>query len=287
MTSLSVYLFGHNLEKIKYPYLASIASALALTNVVNPDGRRSVYYAECDSEDDSLQRIEACFHREIATGELKIYRHPWGTHHTIQAHICNYLLDQIGVSTEFALKLDADEVMCEWSFMRFIGQLNQLAYRPRALGKPHYTHFLDRHREWDFIYRSKSVISQTKYGFRFSTEVRGDACALNGGPEVQTDLEIYHYGKFNPGREREALEKEVTFQRLYSHPEDAIGFPDPLVVAQIEQGFLDYDRVFADSISKGQLRGYHGPHPLFVHDWLNTMEARSQAFQEELRAKQA
>jgi len=287
MSTFAVYLFGHNLEKIKYPYLASIASALALTSLVNPGEQGNVYYCECDSEDDSLARIESCFSRQIASGELKITRHPWGEHHTIQAHICNFLLDQIGTSADITLKLDADEVLCEWSFMRFVSQLNQLVYRYKALGKPHYTHFLDRNREWDFIYRSKAVLSQTKYGFRFSTEVRGDACALNGGPEIQTDLEVHHYGKFNPGREREALEKEVSFQKLYSHPEDAIGFPDPKVVAQIAQGYLDYDRVFDEAVKRGEVREYHGPHPIFVHDWLREMESRSQEFKESIRDQQA
>lgn len=283
--SLTVYLFGHNLEKIKYPYLASIASALALTSVTNETP--SVIYAECDSDDDSLERILRCFPRELESGALQIRKHEWGTHHTIQAHICNYLLDEIGTKTDFALKLDADEVLAEWSFTRFMGDLENLIYRPRILAKPHYTHFLSRDREWPFIYDSKAVISKTANGLRFDTNVRGDACALGGAPEVQTRLEIHHYGKFNPGREVEALEKEVSFQKLYSHPEDAIGFPDPKVIAQIEQGYLDYGRVFDESLAKGEIRDYHGPHPIFVHDWLKEMSERSKKFQEELRAKQA
>lgn len=287
MTTLSVYLFGHSLEKIAYPYLASIASALALSRTVSLDDKPSVYYCECDSDDDSLERIERCFPKEIADGGLRVLKHSWGTHHTIQAHICNYLLDAIGDSTDWALKLDADEVLCEWSFMRFISQLQQMGYRPKVLLKPHYTHFLDEHREWDFIYRSKAVISKTKNNLRFSTEVRGDACALGDAPEVQTDLEIQHFGKWNPGREREALEKEVSFQKLYSHPEDAIGFPDPKVQVQIAQGYLNYDKVFDESFARGEVREYHGPHPIFVHDWIKEMNKRSQAFQEELRAKQA
>jgi len=270
-------MFGHNLEAIKYPYLASIGSALELTAYVNV-GRGAVYYAECDSTDGSDEIIRQHFKHQIADGELILLEHPWGTHHTIQAKICNFLLDQIGNKATFALKLDADEVTCEWSYPRFRLDLEQMQLIPRILGRPHYTHFLARDREFDFIYRSKAVISPTDLNSRFDLGVGGDACALGGAPEMQTHLEIHHYGKFNPGREREALLKERTFQQLYLE----LGFPDPKVEAQAEQGYLDYDRVFDEAIRRGEVRPYAGVHPRMVHSWLKLMDIRAHEFRKEL-----
>lgn len=277
MPSLSVYLFGHNLEKIKYPYLASIASALALTSVTN--NVPSVYYCECESEDDSLERILRCFPRELESGALQIRNHKWGTHHTIQAHICNYLLDEIGTKTDFALKLDADEVLAEWSFTRFMADLENIVYRPRVLAKPHYTHFCpDDKTTFPFIYQSKAVLSKTKNGFRYDLGKGGDACALSGAPEVQTSLEVFHFGKMAMGREREALYKEVEFTKLYYD----MGFPDPRVEVQKENGYLDYMKVFEDAYNLGNFSEYHGPYPIFIHDWLKEMRQRSKEFKASL-----
>lgn len=263
---LAVYLFGHNLNKICYPWHAAIRSALALAGA---GGR--VYFCECESSDDTFDDAIGTFAPQVDAGLLTILKHPWGSHFSIQARIANYLLDAISEDGyEWTLKLDADEVLCEWSFDRFREDLEGMTRRGFLLGRPHYTHFCpDADNEFDFIYRSKAVISrQRPVRIRFNTDPstgNADACALGGWSEWQTGLEIYHYGKMQVGRRTEALWKEYSFQQLYVD----LGFPDPKVVEQLPEGKIDYDRIFQTARERGEFREFHGRHPVFVQGWLN------------------
>jgi hypothetical protein len=273
MTTLATYLFGFRVEAIKYPWREAINSALELSD--------AVWFAACDEE--TLQ-LAHDFRRN--NSKLHIIRREWGTHHSIQARLGNDLLGCIGQDYDYAFKQDADEVACEWSFPEFREELEVMNKNNVLLGRPHYTHFSpDFETTWPFIYSSKATICQTRACFRYNTDPRqgnADACALGGAPEFQTRLELFHYGKVGYGREREALEKEVEFQKLYSHPEDAIGFPDPKVIAQIPQGYLDYTKVFDVSLSRGEFKRYDGPHPKFVRGWRQEMEARHKRFVQEM-----
>lgn len=277
ITTLSAYIFGHDLVNILYPFIPSIESALALTRFVNgPAIGGRVWFAVCSCTDQTETVVREKFKPEIDSGELKIVYHEWGDTHYTQVEICNFLLDQIGESTSYALKLDADEVIHDGSFGIFREDLEQLAGTRWSLARPHYTHLLDESRETDFIYRSKSVISRTSVGLRYSDN---DACALGGAPEAQTRLEIEHLGKYQVGRRREALLKEITFTRLYAD----LGFPDPRVVAQLEQGYIDYDKIFENAQHLGQIRPWLGTHPIFVQEWIDEAQRRDSEFLEQIK----
>ena len=268
---LAIYGFGFNLQKIVYPWVASLRSALEL---VGQEG--AVFFCECYSEDDTFQILLNTFGEEIATDRLVVMRHPWEGDYHIQAIIGNKLLDEIGHNFDYALKLDMDEVLCEWSFPDFYQDLHWMEGLGYSLGKPRYTHFCpDDRTVFPFIYASKAVISSTRNDFRFDLGHGGDACALGGGREYQARLQIYHYGKMQMGRRREAVEKEFSFQQKYT----ALGFPDPIVVAQREQqGYIDYEKVFRGALGRGEFKPYSGQHPKFVQGWLEEMRQREQDF---------
>lgn len=275
---LAVYCFGHNLEAIRYPYLASIESALALTRLINGTG--AVWFAVCDCTDQTEQIVRDHFKHQISDGELMIVYHPWRDHHHIQVEVCNFLLDIIsGRNFDYGLKLDTDEVLHEDSFAFFKDDLRAMAKYGYGLGKPHYTHLLDNQREFDFIYRTKAVISDLSVALRYTDN---DACALGGSREASTLLEVIHYGKYQIGREREALLKEITFTRGYQD----LGFPDPRVVAQLQQGYIDYDKVFENAKEHGQIRPWRGTHPAFAKPWVEQALVRSEQFKADLAAGQ-
>lgn len=274
--SLAVYLFGHSLNKIVYPFIPSIRSALDLTASIN--GEPLVYFCECDSDDGTEDTVRRHFPTEIVLGHLRILHHSWGTHHTIQAYICNHILDEIGTSADYALKLDADEVLHEDSFGDFLEDLKYMWTFGVLLGRPRYTHFSpDFDTTWPFIYDSKSVISKTDSELRFDTNVRGDGCAIGGAREYQTRLEVQHFGKVSQGREKESLLKERTFQQMYLE----LGFPDPKVEAQTEQGYLDYLRVFDLDYKAGKFKKFTGTHPVYAKGWIEQMKLRSAEFWKE------
>jgi len=274
--TLAVYLFGHNLEKIRYPWRESILSALDL---VGPRG--AVYFCLTPETDDgTYEALAQHFVQPLATGQLQLLSHEWGTHHTIQAHICNMILDEIGLQYDFALKLDADEVLYGNQWATLQEDMRWMRERGYKLGKPHYTHLVqDDQHEFDFIYRTKAVLMDTRAGYRYRTDQGGDACALAGGLEYPLRLEILHLGKMAMGREEQALAKEREFTKLY----EDMGFPDPKVKAQWEQGYLDYFKVFDRAKEAGEIRPFHGPYPVFLGYYLEAARRRSHKFWEARR----
>lgn len=275
---LAVYLFVYNTEKILYPWRESIRSALALT-----EGRGAVFVCHCApvhgiDEDDTYAALVDEFAVEITDGRLKLSEAVWGSSHEVQVGLGNFLLDQIGRDYQYALKLDADEVLHEASFEVFWRDLHLMTATYKILGKPHYTHFCsDPFTTFPFIYDSKAVLSATRSGQRFHDN---DACALGGGgiPEYQTRLEIYHYGKMGYGREREALTKEVEFTKLYYD----LGFPDQKVEAQRPAGWLDYYKVFDVAMKAGDFKRFNGVHPKFMDAYLEAAAFREEKFRAEL-----
>jgi hypothetical protein len=257
--TLAIYGFGYNLNKIVYPWQAMLRSALDLAD--------TVYFNACPSEDDFVEELLVEFTPEMFDGKLKVFDRPWGDHHTVQAHIGNFLLDQIGTDFDYALKMDADEVLCEWSFAQFWGDLTYMRAVEAQLARPFYRHFCpDDRTTFPFIYPSKAVISDTRAGLRFDTQPGGDACALGGAGELQTNLWLHHYGKMHLGRRAAALNKERSFQELYVDR----GFPDPKVQAQWDTPeTFDYLKVFDVAYAAGDFEPYTGPHPQYVQSWLN------------------
>lgn len=256
--TIACYMFGYNLNRIAYPWKACLRSALALAE--------QVYVAECFSQDNTYPDLLESFAPEIADGHLVVIQHPWGDYHDIQSHIANALLERIGHRQQFALKLDMDEVLCEWTFDQFWGDLAYMRATEYQLGRPRYVHFSpDDKTTFPFIYDSKAVISQTAAGLRFNYGPGQDACALDGAAEFQTQLRVHHYGKMHMGRREQALYKERTFTELYHDR----GFPDLKVKAQWDAGDkFDYDKVFDVARAEGKFQTYTGLHPSFVQDWL-------------------
>ena len=282
--TLAVYLFGHNLEKIRYPYIASIESALDL---VGKSG--AVFYAECDSDPDDTAWEHICDLRRDHPN-LLLLKSKWGEHFSVQAHIANFLLDNIGTQYDFALKLDADEVLCEWSFDEFRKQLEFMRDNGWVLGRPRYTHFTpDFEHEFPFCYQSKAVLTKTDSFLRFNTNPKtgnADGCAIGGAREFQTELMIQHFGKVQTGREQEALMKEISFQAMYSLPEDGLGFPDARVIALVEQGYIDYRKVFEVTDAEGKIVPFTGKHPKYMKKWIEESILRSKTFWDKIKLSQ-
>lgn len=279
--SLAVYAFGFEIEKIKYPMVPCLRSALDLAD--------RVFFCACD--DETEYQVRQLMAHDPNGHRITLSRHPWAQAYfgdaakiesegyKIQPIIANFLLDQIDDRYDWALKLDADEVLDERSFGSFYEDLRAMQHQSYMLGRPHYTHICpDDQHQFPFIYRSKAVLSSTRSGFRFKVNHGGDACALDGAPEFQTRLEVVHYGKMAMGREREALYKERSFTALYH----ALGFPDPKVEAQAASGHLDYMKVFDEAAGRGEFSDFAGPHPKYVREWLATMRERAAAFAQEL-----
>lgn len=265
--TLAVYCFGFELNKIRYPWRESLTSALTLAN--------HVYFCECGSQDGTYEDLMTFIQDMGVSNKVTVLRHSWEGDYRVQAVIANKLLDEIGTKYDYALKLDMDEVIHEKSFGVFHQQLGLFHSFGAALIRPHYTHFSpDFDTVFPFIYDSKAVISRTELGLRYSLGHGGDACAIGGAEEHQSQLEIYHYGKVATGREKEALYKEVSFTAKYVE----LGFPDPKVASQVDVGWLDYNKVFDVARARGDFKPFTGTHPVFMRSWIDMMRERSVEF---------
>lgn len=235
---LAAYTYAYNVLKIDYPIVESIQSSLVLAD--------RVFVCDCESTDGTRELLEAV---AAADNRVQLMSHPWGTHYRVQGRICNFMLERIEAEGyDYAVQVQADEVVCEWTVAPFLAEL-AAGFR---VGSPKYRHFCPDYRTtWPFIYERKPVVTACKAKLRY--DANSDGCGVTGGSPNPVSLELHHVGKVQLGRERQALDKEITFQQLYKE----LGFPDPKFLAQRGAGVVDYVKAFEGAT----FTPWVGPHP--------------------------
>lgn len=251
-SGITTLMLAHNLNKIRYPYLASIESVLTISE--------QVLVIDCDCTDGTIADIRDAF----PPSKVQIVPGHWGTHYTVQGEMINLGLKY--VQTPWVFQIDADEVLHEKSY----DELLKIAkgHHNFTAARPHYIHFSpDFHTTWPFIYENRIRLIKMGHGWR----AVGDACDFANG-EGQTyptrTVTVFHYGKVQTGRSKEALVKEWSFQQLYTE----LGFPDPKVTESLPSGKLDYNHVFSHDKEKGLFQPYIGEHPLAAKPYIELME---------------
>lgn len=258
--TLTIFTLAYNLNKIKYPWRASIASALHYAN--------EVIVMECFSTDGTYEELEQL---ASTTPKLKIIRHPWGTTSWIQKTLAEIACKE--AKSDWIFYLNADEVIHHDSIFNF-ALLKRMGFK---FGRTHYTHFLGNfHTTWPFIY---DTVTRTMNGniAEWSNDAAQIDCDHTKAMEMPVD--IYHYGKVSVGREIEAGIKEQEFQQLYVE----FGFPDkPLMKIIEERGCLDYADMFRNRWKENgepdQSKPFTGTHPVFVLDWIKQQEEAQKAY---------
>ena len=256
------YTFIRNMFKYDYPLKEAVFSLLPAVDVY--------YICECHSDDGTYAEIMRWARKEP---KIRLLRHRWGDHFTIQQEIANYILSQISPG-DWCFKLDADEVIHEdsWELFQSLPRLCQ--DHDKVGARFHYTHFMGNYEtEFDFMYRRVRRFVQHGHGWRWD----GDACQLiipgwdNASMDAQfldVDVEIFHYGKVKEGRV--GLQKEKDFQQLYTD----LGFPDPRVKECEEAlGELDYYYLFQSAIERGEVRKFTGTHPAIMRERIARFKA--------------
>lgn len=248
-TSVTGYTFIYNALKYQFPLVAAVQSLLAACD--------EVIVCECFSEDNTWELVN-----DLANlhPRLKLVRHPWGDHSSVQSKICNFIIQE-HVKTDWHFKLDADEVLHDESAVVLKPSLEVLDKQPWkgvTAVRPHYTHFVANYwTTFPFIYDRVIRIARKDAGWFMP----GDACQLTGGrgQVIDLDIEVFHYGKVRSGPT--ALMKEKDFQQLYVDQ----GFPDPkLAELEKEIGEVDWFYLFQNSYGKGEFKPFTGHHPLWM-----------------------
>ena len=166
---LGVYTYVRDCVKIDYPFVESIQSTLLIAD--------RVFVCDAYSTDGTweiLQALAACDTR------IQIMRHPWGDHYSVQGRICNGMLERITAEGyDFALQVQADEIVCEWTIESFRRDLEHMHVTNIGLGRPRYIHLCPNYRtEFPFIYDRKAVLSRCSHQLRYDGD--SDACAMVG-----------------------------------------------------------------------------------------------------------
>lgn len=239
------YTYVRDCIKIDYPFVESIQSALLIAD--------RVFVCDAYSTDGTWETLEAL---AACDTRIAIMRHPWGEHYRIQGQICNGMIERIEAEGyDFAIQVQADEIVCEWTVEAFRRDLAGMFADPHSrLGSPRYIHLCPDYRtKFPFIYERKSILSRCGRGLRY--DPNSDGCSI-AGPTVNLGLELHHVGKVQLGRERQALQKELEFQKMYVE----LGFPDPKFLAQEESGKVDYRTAFTGA----EFTPYDGPWPAAI-----------------------
>lgn len=251
--TLTIFTLAYNLEKIKYPYEASIRSACHFAD--------EVLVAECFSTDGTYEHLLE-LQRELP--KIRIVRHEWGTNCEIQKTLAELCCKE--ATSDWIFYLNADEVIHELSDF----QLEALEQAGRKFGAAHYTHFLGTFdTTWPFVYERVTRLQRGNVA-----SWSPDACSLAVSDKVAAiPVEIQHFGKVNIGRAAEAGVKEMEFQAMYKE----YGFPDPTCVKMVEEtGGMDYAEAVrinwkkADAIDTS--RPFTGTLSAFVLPWKREME---------------
>lgn len=239
-TMLAAYGYYHNCRKIKYPFVESIQSGLLVAD--------RFFVCDCESTDGTREVLQNLARTDP---RIQFLSHPWGSHYRIQGAICNYILSEVPSGYDYALQIQADEVVCEWTIAPFLNAMDEMKRAGANLGAPYYYHLCPDYRtQFDFIYRRKAVMSRMGVGLAY--DPNSDGCSI-AGDYWSLPLELHHVGKVEIGRRKETLEKELEFQELYRD----LGFPDPKIVALKDAGEMDYRKVFLSA----EFRPYNGPWP--------------------------
>lgn len=253
---LTIYTISYNLNKIRYPWKASLASACHFAD--------EVLVAECGSTDGTAGEL-AQF--AIANPKVRVLQGHWGTECEVQQEMAQLCVKEM--NGDWGYYLNADEVLHETSDFR----LHAMKESGHRFGRGHFTHFLgDFHTTFPFIYET---VCRCHYGKNVTWS--NDACGLDhtGYQVFDMPVKIYHYGKVHVGRELEAAQKEVEFQALYTK----YGFPDRELMDIIkEHGSLNYTTFLRDRWKKNnevdESKPFTGTHPIFVQDWIKMMETQ-------------
>lgn len=243
MTTMVGYTFIRNMFKYDYPLREAVFSLLPAVD--------KYLICECYSDDGTYAELLRWRREEP---KIRLFRHKWGDHYTVQQTLANFLLDHVA-DGDWCFKLDADEAIHEESWELFRSLPDLLQDEGATGARFHYTHFMGNYQtEFDFMYRRARRFVQQGHGWRWD----GDACQLADGQGefVDVDVEIFHYGKVHEARV--GLRKEQDFQALYTD----IGFPDPRL-AQMREAIdgVDYHYLFEGAIQRGEVRHFTGTHP--------------------------
>lgn len=258
--TLTIFTLAYNLNKIKYPWKASLASALHFAE--------EVIVMECFSTDGTYEELLQLAEQNP---KLRIIRHPWGTTSWIQKTLAEIACKE--AKCDWIFYLNADEVIHESSLF----PLNSFKKAGFKFGRTCYTHFLGNfHTTWPFIY---DKVTRTMNGN--IAEWSNDAAQIDTdhSQAMEMNVCIHHYGKVSVGREVEAGIKEQEFQQLYTE----FGFPDkPLMKIIEERGRLDYADMmrnrWKESGEPDTSKEFTGTHPIFVQDWIKQQEAAHQEY---------
>jgi len=252
LTSVTIV---HNLERIQYPAIPfSIDSVLPVVE--------QAIIVNCGPHDDGTDALV----REYALRNPKVVviNDKWPTIHSGLSLVTNTGL--LASRTEWAFALQGDEIVPEWS----LDALRELDALPRYIkaAKFNFTHYCgDRHHTFPFVYQSVVRACRRSSMYR----AVGDAAEFAGvGAVYQSNVNIHHVGKMHTGRASAGALKEFEFQsKLYKD----LFKTDPLVVEAHKSGEINYFKVFASAVERGEVSEYNGPWPAEMLKWLESLGA--------------
>ena len=267
-TNLTAIAFGHNLEKVKYPWRKTIMSVLPVVD-------EFILVLAGPHDDDTEQAVWDFQYslKEDGTGlilnnigeKLRVVKDKWPNSHTGLSNLANLAVEY--ASTKWVFQSQLDELFDEADYDELL-RLPQLPsnYMAASFGFRHFCG--DFQHTFPFIYQRVVRAFRTDSDFLFV----GDASEAAGHGDVySSSVTVNHVGKVHVGREEAAAFKEYMFQdQLYAHGK-AFGDVDPLVLEAFVAGKLDFFKVFGETVKRGDVKEYNGPYCKYVREWAHEL----------------
>lgn len=240
-TNLTTTLALYNTESILYPWRESINSVLPVSDRV---------IINCCHDNDFEKNAFEEFLNSLAPENrerILVINGVWGNKAETISQLTNDCLKH--VETEWYFNIQGDEVLDERSYREIIWLTSK--QKSFTAARVNYHHLVgDFETEFKFVYERVIRIARTDlawYSLLDGMEIGGGA-----GTPYNGSIYIWHTGKVDQGRSKEALAKEMSFWPLFVHINP--NFPDPLVIEASKKGYLRYKDIFKSAEDRGEFR---------------------------------
>jgi len=260
--TLGAFTYVHNMIAYDYPFEESVESVIDVVD--------EFVICECASTDETPELVERL--RAKYPTKIKVVHRDWVKHFNDISRVANFAMSHL--TTDYAMQLQADEVVHENSLSGLLQAVQMLASSKKTGIRVHYTHFMANY-ETTFPFCYDALVRVVKMNTPW--HIIGDGVQFGYTahifPEYKTldcpEIMYFHYGKVKDPEK--GWQKEWDFQQLYTD----IGFPDPKMKEMAQQigQKVDYVYLFEDHVQRGTINRFTGTHPSVMRDRISRFKA--------------
>lgn len=260
-TNLTSTIVLYNTESILYPWREAINSVLPVSDRVVINCCHNNEF-EFNAFNDYLASI-----RDVDREKIVVIRGEWGDKAETISELTNQCLEY--VNTDWYFNIQGDEILDDRSYKEMLWLTTK--QKSFTASRVNYHHLVgDFNTEFKFVY--ERVVRIARKGLAWRSLLDGMEIGGGGGTPYNGSIQIWHLGKVDIGRKREALAKEMSFWPMFVHINP--DFPDPLIVEASKVGYLEYKKIFKSAEERGEFSTLTTRFPVAMQPYVDRMTAK-------------